>query len=277
MRPRTILLIARKEIRDALRNRWFLLYTVAFGALALAFSRLSLSTTAGTAGFAGFGRTAASLVNLVLLVVPLMGLSLGATSLAAERERGTMATLLVQPVTRGEVLLGKYLGLALALASALALGFGAAGLVVAANGGAVDAVVYGRLVGFALLLALATLSIGMLISAFAGRSGAATGSALVVWLVLVFLGDLGLMGTALTLRLDVGTLLALVMVNPLESFKIAAIGAITGSLDTLGPAGAYAARTWGDRLVPLLAAVLAAWILTPLLLASLVFDRRGVR
>jgi Cu-processing system permease protein len=277
MSPRTILLIARKEIRDALRNRWFLLYTVAFGALALAFARLSLSTTAGTAGFAGFGRTAASLVNLVLLVVPLMGLSLGATSLAAERERGTMATLLVQPVTRGEVLLGKYLGLALALASALALGFGAAGLVVAARGGAVDAAVYGRLVGFALLLALATLSIGMLISAFAGRSGAATGSALVVWLVLVFLGDLGLMGTALTLRLDVGTLLALVMANPLESFKIAAIGAITGSLDTLGPAGAYAARTWGDRLVPLLAAVLAAWILTPLLLASLVFDRRGVR
>ena len=277
MRPRTILLLARKEVRDALRNRWFLLYALAFAALALAFSRLSVSTTAGTAGFAGFGRTAASLVNLVLLVVPLMGLSLGAASLAGERERGTMATLLVQPIGRGEVLLGKYLGLALALAAALALGFGVAGLVVAVQGAAVDAAVYGRLVGFALLLTLATLSIGMLISAFAGRVGAATGSALVVWLVLVFLGDLGLMGTALTLRLDVGTLLGLVMINPLESFKIAAIAAITGSLDTLGPAGAYAARTWGDRLVPLLAAVLAAWILTPLVAASLVFDRRGVR
>ena len=41
--------LAQKELRDALRNRWFVLYTVAFAALALAFSYLSLAG-AGIAG-----------------------------------------------------------------------------------------------------------------------------------------------------------------------------------------------------------------------------------
>src|SRR3989304_4796748 len=88
--------LAQKELRDALRNRWFLLFAAVFTLLALAFSYLSLAG-AGVVGFAGFGRTTASLINLVLLIVPLMALTVGAQSLSAERERGTLAYLLAQP------------------------------------------------------------------------------------------------------------------------------------------------------------------------------------
>ncbi|HMB71899.1 MAG TPA: ABC transporter permease, partial [bacterium] len=59
---RIVLTIARKEIRDALRNRWLLLYTAAFAVLALSLSWMSLAGS-GSYGFAGFGRTAAGLVN----------------------------------------------------------------------------------------------------------------------------------------------------------------------------------------------------------------------
>jgi Cu-processing system permease protein len=267
--------IARKEVRDALSNRWFLLYAAGFAVLALGLSRLSLGG-GEAAGFAGFGRTAASLVNLVLLIVPLMGLTLGAAGLAGERERGTLATLLAQPVTRAEVLLGKYLGLALALVAALALGFGLAGGVVAFEGGAVDSSAYLAVVGFAMLLALTMLSVGFLISSAARRVGAATGVALFVWLALVFFGDLGLMGTAVTMRLNVGTLLGLALLNPLETYRIGAVQAITGTLDALGPAGVFAVRTFGGSLLALLVGALVAWIAVPLALAGLVFQRRGI-
>ncbi len=276
MAPRVILLVARKEVRDALRNRWFLLYAIGFAVLALALSRLSLSA-GSAAGFSGFGRTAASLVNLVLLVVPLMGLTLGAGSLAGERERGTLAALLSQPVSRREVLLGKFLGLALALCAALALGFGLAGLAVGAGGGAVGAEAYAGLLGFTLLLALAMLALGLLISSLSRQVGTATGVALFAWLALVFLGDLGLMGSAMTMRMDVGTLLALGLVNPLSSFKIAAVGAITGSLDVLGPAGVYATRHYGAALPAILAGLLVAWCLAPLAAAGWIFEERGIR
>jgi Cu-processing system permease protein len=272
----TVARIARKEVRDALRNRWFILYAAAFAILALALSRLALvGETAG--GYVGFGRTAASLVNLVLLVVPLMGLTLGAASLAAERESGTLATLLAQPVTRAEVLLAKFVGLALALTAALALGFGVAGALISAGDGAIHAAAYAVLVGFAVLLALSMLSVGLMLSSFSRRSGTASGLALSVWLTFGFLGDLGVLGTALTMRLDTLGLFALTVFNPLESFKVAAVSAMTGTLDVLGPAGTFATRTFGDGLLPLLGAVLVAWCAAPLGVAGLVFSRRPIR
>ena len=109
-------------MRDALRNRWFLLYTISFVALSLAFSYMAMAGT-GIVGFAGFGRTAASLINLVLLITPLMALTIGIHSLVGEQEHGTLAHLLAQPINRAEVFLGKYLGLSLSLLASLALGF----------------------------------------------------------------------------------------------------------------------------------------------------------
>jgi len=65
------LAFARREFRDAIASRWFLLYTLAFTVLAVAVSFMSLSGV-GTNGFAGFGRTTAGLLNLIMLIVPLM-------------------------------------------------------------------------------------------------------------------------------------------------------------------------------------------------------------
>lgn len=263
MDAKIVWLLAKKEVRDALRNRWFVLYTIAFVALALAFSYLALAG-AGIVGFAGFGRTAASLVNLVLLMVPLMALTIGAQSLAGEQERNTLAYLLAQPVSRADIFVGKYLGLALSLLASLTLGFGIAGVVMALNGaGAADPFVFAGLVGLAFLLSLTMLSVGFLISAATRRAGVAMGIGLFLWLIFVFFGDLGMMGAALALRLPIDKLLWLALANPLQVFKMAAILNIQATLDLLGPAGIYAMREYGDSLFTLLAWVLIGWIALP--------------
>ncbi|HEY63378.1 MAG TPA: ABC transporter permease subunit [Caldilineae bacterium] len=271
----TVLILAQKEMRDALRNRWFVLYAIAFAGLALALSWLGLSGV-GTYGLAGFGRTGASLINLVLLIVPLMGLTLGALSLAGERERGTLLYLLSQPVNGLEVLLGKYLGLASALLAALVSGFGISGLVIAWRGGTTHVSEYLALVALAFFLALGSLSLGMLVSAAVRKGSVALGIALFLWLSLVFFGDLGLMGTALTLKLRVGELFALALLNPLQVFKLAAVLVIRGSLEVLGPAGLYAVRMYGERLMPFLMGILLLWDALPFILAYLIFRYRGV-
>ncbi len=101
-----ILILAQKELRDARKNRWFLLYAIAFTGLSLALAWISLSGT-GDYGLAGFGRTSASLINLILLIVPLMGLTLGALSLAGEREQGSLLYLMAQPINQIELLSGQ--------------------------------------------------------------------------------------------------------------------------------------------------------------------------
>jgi Cu-processing system permease protein len=270
-----VLILTQKEVRDARKNRWFLLFAVAFAGLALTLAWLALSGV-GTYGLAGFGRTGASLINLVLLIIPLMGLTLGALSLAGEREQGTLLYLLTQPVSQAEVLLGKFFGLALAILSALVLGFGLSGLLIAWQGGATQAGDFLSLVLLAFVLALASLSLGFLISAAVSKSATAVGLALFVWLVLVFFGDLGLMGTAIVLRLGIAELFTMALLNPLQLFKMASILAIRSNLEVLGPAGVYALRTYGAQLMPLLVAILLAWTILPLSVTYLIFKRRGV-
>jgi Cu-processing system permease protein len=119
--------IAQRELREALRNKWLWFYAVGFAVLAYALSQVGLAS-AGYAGLGGFGRTAASLINALLLFVPLIGLSVGAGTLAGDRERGTLVYLLAQPVSRAEVFFGKALGAAMAVIAALGLGFGISGI-----------------------------------------------------------------------------------------------------------------------------------------------------
>ena len=85
MRIRETLLVAAREIREAVRSRWFVLSSASFLVLSLGLSLLGLAG-AQRSGLAGFDRTTAGLLNLALLFVPLVTLSLGGLGLAGERK-----------------------------------------------------------------------------------------------------------------------------------------------------------------------------------------------
>lgn len=265
--------IAEKELRDALRNRWFLVFTIAFAGLALVLSTLtqpggmSLRTVS-------YSRTAASLINLVLLFVPLIGLTLGAANLAGDRETGALIYLLSQPINRVEVILGKFVGVAGALLATLTLGFGLAGVVLSLQGGIQDAGGYLFNVLLAYLLALAMLSLGFLLSSIAQRTAAALGGALFLWLFLVFIGDLGIMGTAASTQIPIETVFAIAILNPLQVFKIASILVLQANLEVLGPAGLYATDQFGGFLLPMLISGLLLWIVLPLMGGMILFGRQ---
>lgn len=269
---RALLPLLRKELRDSLRNKWFVLYTIAFAALAIGLAYLSQLGT-GYAGMAGFGKTAASLINLTLLVVPLMGITMGALSLCSERDRGMLAYLLAQPVTRTEVFLAKFLGQSIAFVGTIAIGFGTSAALLSTHAAA-DGGLFLRLAGLSVLLALSMLAIGMLIATIARRTGAAIGMSVFVWLSVTLLGDLGMMGASAVLDLQVDQMLALSLANPTQVFKLASIACFDSTLDLLGPAGLYAVQTFGSWLSTLLVGLLVSWILVPLFVAWAVFVRR---
>jgi Cu-processing system permease protein len=268
------LIIAKKEIRDALRNRWFILFALAFTILALAFSLLG-QPNGSQLRLSSYSRSAASLINLVLLFVPLIGLSLGASGLANDRETGALNYLLAQPVNASEVLLGKYLGMASALLSALALGFGLAGTAIFVQGQGTDAVGYLLTVALAAILALISLSIGFLLAVQIHKSSMALTSSLFVWLILVFVGDLGLMGTSIISKMPIQLLFWLASLNPLQMFKMASILNIQAQLEVLGPVGLYATEAYGGLLMPILLIGLLLWVTLPLAVALWLFSRQA--
>jgi Cu-processing system permease protein len=275
MSPATVLVVSGKEIREARQNRWFVVFAFIFAGLALGLSLMGMSGL-GNVGVSGFGRTAASLLNLVMVVVPLMALLIGAMSVAGEREQGTLQTLLAQPVVLEEVLLGKFLGLSAALLATILAGFGLSALVIGYYGGAARVGGYAQLVGYTCLFGLGYLGVGYFVSTLFRRVPTALGIALFLWLTSVFLSDLGLMGTAVVLKLDARTLLWLSLANPAQVFKLLVLDGLQGNLETLGPAGLYAADVFGAWLRPALVGILAAWVIVPLGLSLIVHRWRGL-
>ena len=272
MKPATIVALAQREIADAVRNRWFVAYAGAFVVLSVALALLVINS-AGYGGISGFGRTAAGLVNLVLFLAPLMGLTLGAQAIAGEREQGTLDYLLAQPVSGFEVFISKFIGLAIAISAAIVGGFALSTLTIDLLGSGSGMGTFFSLTGLTVLLALASLSVGYLISAFARRTSTALGIAIVTWLVLVLVGDLGLMGTAVVLKLSPGELLGLTLVNPLEVYRIASIDLLRDSLELLGPAGLAAHDWFGGAIGPALIGILVLWIAAPLAAAYVAMTR----
>ena len=120
-------LLGRYELLLAVRSRWLQVFAVVFALVALAVAGSGYILSGGH-GVQDFSRTAVSLVQIVLLLVPLAALVFG--GLALTPERGAAELIFAQPISRRVVLIGRMLGVWIALAAAQLIGFGAAGLVV---------------------------------------------------------------------------------------------------------------------------------------------------
>jgi Cu-processing system permease protein len=268
--------IAGRDARAGLRNRWFLLYSALFLVMSVGFSWVALAGSDVT-GQAGFGRTSAGLLNLMLLMVPLIGLTVGAQSIVGDRQDRSLEYLLAQPVSALEVYAGKYLGAAFAIVLLLVIGFGWSGVVMAVRGSSGSAADFVLLVVLTTLLALGMLSVGFLISSVSPQTAAALGIVVSLWLGFVVIGDLGIMGSALVMNLDPSALLGLTLANPLDTYKLLSVDLLGASLDVLGPAGVYATDRFGDNLAAYLLGIEALWVLLPLPLGYWLFKRMDIR
>lgn len=260
-----IAVIYRKELRDAFRSRWLLGFAGTFAVLAVTLSLVQGQS--GDLGAQGFNRTTAGLINLCLLLVPLLALVLGAGAIAGERERGTLLTLLSQPISSAQLIAGKFLGLVVAVWLALALGFGTAGLLMALIHPLTDIRHYLLFIALSGALSAAMLSLGLLISAFAESRLKALAMGIIVWFVMVLLYDLGAVGLALTVSSSGRALLLMVLANPIECVRILAIMTLEPDLEVLGPLGSYVTNEVGRTTgVALLIAGLSVWVAAPLAL-----------
>jgi len=258
--------LALWDARAVLRDRWFLAAAAAFALLTLAAAALALSA-APIAGLSSFDRVAATLIHLTMLFVPLLGLTVGAGWIAGERESGVLTMLLSQPLERRTLFSGKFLGVAWGVVSATVIGFGGAGAVLALRVGADRLPAFLGLIALSVLLAVASLAVGFLLSASSASRSRALGAALFVWLFFVVISDLGVLGSALILRLPTPAVLAVGIANPVSAFRVAAILLVSGSAELTGAVGMYAAERLGSGgLIVLLAGVLAIWTAASFLL-----------
>jgi ABC-type Mn2+/Zn2+ transport system ATPase subunit/ABC-type transport system involved in multi-copper enzyme maturation permease subunit len=272
--------VIRKELRDAIGNRWLIGYAALLGTLGLAATATGLESTSGLA-LQAFGRTTATLMNLCLLLSPLVAVLMGAGSIAGERERGTLEHLLAQPLTRAGLLLGKHAGLLTALTLATLAGFVPAGVLIASAAGVGMIGHYLLFPGIAALAGAAMAGVGLLISVSSRSAVQAQGTAIFAWFGFVLLYDLLLLGSLAASGMRAEWLAAALVANPVDAARVLGVLALEPDLYLLGPAGAYiAARLSHAGAAVLLLTVLVLWAILPVALAAVRFAlpaRRGRR
>ena len=263
--------IAAKEFWDRIRNRWVLAVAVVFTVFALVIAYFGAAQQ-GEVGFRSIDVTIASLVSLVIYLIPLIALILGFDAIVGERERGSLDLLLSMPITRLELLLGKYLGLGAALTFSTVAGFGLVGLILSAQMPLGALFHYAGFMASSILLGLSFLSLAVLLSTFAADRTRASGAAIALWFFFVLVFDLLLLGALVASGGEYGGQVFpwLMLLNPADIFRILNIFSMDEVKSLYGLATVFPealSSPW------VLGACMLFWIVAPLAIAARRFEK----
>ena len=272
-----VFIIMGKEWRDGMRNRWVLATTALLAALALTLAFLGSAPT-GAVKTGALAVTIVSLSSLTIFLIPLIALLLSYDAICGEIDRGTMALLLSYPVTRWQVLFGKFFGHLAILAFATLIGYGFAGLAVqwagADDPGHWSAFAF--MIGTSAMLGGVFVAIGYFISTLVRDRGTAGGVALGVWLFFVLLYDMALLGGLVAdqgRNVTPAVLNALLLLNPADVYRLLNL---TTSNEVSGFAGVAGLGADSGLGLWALMGALVVWMVAPLAASVVLFARRQV-
>ncbi len=268
----SILTITRLELLIARRNMW-VATSIILMALFTVVLTLAGGSPTGTLGIDPLTVALTSITTLSVYLIPLIGLLLSFDAIAGEAERGTLALNLTYPMSRGEILIGKFLAHLSVLGVAIAVGLGLAALLTIWQHGMADMSFLPLLKLFATSLALgaAFLGIGYLVSSLVRQTGVASGIVIIIWLVCVVLYDLGLLGALVA---DDGGAFTkdvfpwLLVANPADAFRLINMPEVSVSELASGIGAADGVSGTGGQLTSLL-----LWPMFALFLAWTAFRR----
>ena len=273
-----IWIITGKEVRDSLRNRWVLAATLLLAALALSLGFLGSSPT-GSVKADPLTITVVSLSSLSIFLIPLIAMLLAYDAVIGEIERGTMALLLSYPVSRWQVLVGKFIGHLIILTLATTAGYGLAGIALQLAHGGLDIAAwkpFAMVIVASVLLGAAFLAMGYLISAKVKERGTAAGIAIGVWLFFVVIFDMALLGILVAdskQAITAPMLETILLFNPADVYRLLNLTGYENTAMYAGMAGLSGQLTLG---MPVLVAAQLLWIALPFALAAWIFRKRQI-
>lgn len=270
--------IAKKEIMDNVRNFWIVAITVIFTVLALATSYFG---SLFSQGWQDLGITVTLMMSVVQVMVPIIGLMLGYAAIIGEIERGSMNSLLSLPVTRLEIVLGKFLGLGGVLSFTILVGFGIAGVVIGFNVSDVNYVDYFIFIGSTILIGLVFLSVSLFFSTIFKKRSAAMGGAIFLWFFFNMILPMVLVGIAVAgmdlMDIVAGTApdwyFALQLINPMSVYSTL-VTLTFSSVSTIG--GGFPITYPSFYTCELMILILLTWIIGFVSLAFWRFNRKDV-
>jgi len=244
---KNLALIAKLDIKESLRSRWFFVYLAVFGGLMALFFITGI-TDSVVMGFTGLSRLLLVYIQVTIVILPIFILITTVKSISQDRESAILEYMLSFPVSLKDYYWGKMVGRFFIVFFPVFL---------ALVGGVVYGVFKGGELPWAMLfiysaflfsLCAAFLGIAFFISTIVKSHDVALGASFVIWITLLAFIDIALIGLMLQNRWSDELIISIALLNPMEVFRVGAIALFDPELTVMGPVAYFLLDTFGRAL-----------------------------
>lgn len=235
---KNLYLIAHLDLKESLRAKWFLIYSLVFGGL-IALFFIAGVTESQVMGFSGLSRLLLMYIQITIVILPIFILITTVRSISGDRDNHILEYMLSFPISLRQYYWGKiigrfitvYLPVLFAMVIAIIFGF--------IKGAAIPWSIFFLYTGLLFSLSSAFLGIAFFISSFVKSSEVALGISFFVWIFLLAFIDIALISLMMQQRLNEQLIIFIAMINPMELFRVAAISLFDPELTVMGPVAFY--------------------------------------
>jgi ABC-2 type transport system permease protein len=230
-----LLLTARMDVKESIRAKWFVIYSLIFGGIVAAFFAFGI-TESRVLGFMGLSRLLVTYIQIAMAIMPVFILITTVRSVAGDREAGVFEYLLSLPVGLGSWYWGRIVGRFVVVFMPVFLAMLAATGWATYQGIEVPWRMFGVYTGLLAAMSWCFLGLGMFLSSLARTTDVAQGAAFMLWLTCLLFLDLILLGVMIQGRVSPDVVVGLALINPLQVFRTGALMLFDPQLVVFGPA-----------------------------------------
>ena len=235
---KNLFLISYLDLKESIRAKWFLVYSLVFGGL-IALFFIAGVTQSQVMGFSGLSRLLLMYIQITIVILPIFILITTVRSISGDRDSHVLEYMLSFPISLRQYYWGKIIGrfitvyLPVLFAMVIAIVYGSF------KGASIPWDIFFLYTGLLFALSSAFLGIGFFISSFVKSSEVALGIAFFVWIFLLAFIDIGLISLMMSQRYSEELIIAIALINPMEIFRVAAISLFDPELTVMGPVAFY--------------------------------------
>jgi len=235
---KNLMLISYLDLKESIRAKWFLVYSLVFGGL-IALFFIAGVTESQVMGFSGLSRLLLMYIQITIVILPIFILVTTVRSISGDRDSHVLEYMLSFPISLTQYYWGKIIGrfitvyLPVLFAMVIAIVYGSF------KGASIPWDIFFLYTGLLFALSSAFLGIAFFISSFVKSSEVALGIAFFVWIFLLAFIDIALISLILSHRFNEELIIAIALANPMEIFRVAAISLFDPELTVMGPVAFY--------------------------------------
>ena len=235
---KNLYLIAYLDLKESIRAKWFVVYSLVFGGL-IALFFIAGVTESQVMGFSGLSRLLLMYIQITIVILPIFILITTVRSISGDRDSNVLEYMLSFPISLKQYYWGKIIGrfitvfLPVFFAMVIAIIYGAT------KGASIPWNIFFLYTGLLFAMTSAFLGIAFFISSFVKSSEVALGLSFFIWIFLLAFIDIALIALMMQERMSTELIIFISFINPMEIFRVAAISLFDPQLTVMGPVAFY--------------------------------------